>query len=269
MPGPERWHPPLAVRLSAGLHGTVAGTLALDPAWWPGLLAAIAANHLVLAAAGFWPRSQWPGPVVHRLPSGSGAVALTFDDGPDPAVTPHVLDQLAAAGAKATFFCIGQRAARQPALLRRILAEGHSIGNHTQSHPHHFACMAGRPLRRELMDAQETLSAVAGVEPRWFRAPMGIRSPLLDPALSRAGLRLASWTRRGYDTRPGHSDIVLARLTRGLAARDVLLLHDGNAGPSEAGPLVLAVLPRLLARLTAAGLSGVGLPEPTPSGGAG
>ena len=264
-PVPDRWRPPLAVRLSAGLHGTAAALLALHPAWWPGLAAAVAGNHLALTAAGLSPRSQALGPTTFRLPDGNG-VGLTFDDGPDPAVTPYVLDLLAEAGVRASFFCIGRRALRHPALVRRIAAEGHGVENHTHTHPNHFAMLGGAALHREIADAQSAIAGITGTPPRWFRAPMGIRSPLLDPALHRAGLRSANWTRRGYDTRCRQPGSVLSRLSRKLAAGDILLLHDGNCARTSGGtPVALEVLPHLLSRISASGLTAGPLPAATPA----
>ena len=250
----------MAVRLSAGLHGTAVGMLALHPAWWPALLSAVAGNHLLLGAAGMWPRSQLLGPSLHRLEHPGNLVALTFDDGPDPLVTPRVLDLLAAAGLQASFFCIGQRARQNPALLRRMVAEGHVVENHSHTHPHHFACLAGRGLRREIEDAQAVIADITGTSPGWFRAPMGLRNPLLDPALHRAGLRLASWSRRGYDTRCRKPGDILGRVAHRISPGDVLLLHDGNCARTADGvPVVLDVLPRLLIRLKQCGVTGVPL----------
>ncbi len=249
------------MRLSAGLHGTVLGVLALHPAWWPGLLSALAGNHVVLGASTVWPRSPLLGPVLHRISDPGVRVGLTFDDGPDPAVTPRVLDTLAAAGATATFFCIAERARADPALVRRMVADGHQVANHTLTHPRHFAFLAGRPLRREVQDAQSLLEDIAGVAPRLFRAPMGFRGPTLDPVLARAGLDLASWTRRGYDTFNGDPGTILRRLLLRTGPGDVLLLHDGNSARTPEGtPVVLAVLPGLLAGLRTLRLSGVALP---------
>ena len=257
----EPWRPTLTLRLSAGLHGTACGVLALHPAWWPGLLASLLADHALLAAAGLWPRSQLLGPNLHHLPQPGRGVALTFDDGPDPEVTPRVLDLLAAAGATASFFCIAERARAYPALVRRTVREGHRVQNHTMTHPRHFAFLIGRALRREVADAQVCLSDIAGVAPCWFRAPMGLRSPPLQPVLSRSGLSLASWSRRGYDTACPNPGIVLGRLLPGLAPGDVLLLHDGNAArTADGGAVTLGVLPLLLEGVRALGLSPVALP---------
>ena len=239
----------------------------MHPAWWPAVLAAVAGNHLALAAAGLWPRGNALGPVLHRLPEPGATVALTFDDGPDPVATPRVLDRLAAAGATASFFCIGVHARRHPHLLRRVVAEGHRVENHSDTHPHHFGFLMGPALRREVADAQSALADITGVAPTWFRAPMGIRNPVLDPMLHHAGLRLASWTRRGYDTRCRAPAAVLSRLSARIAPGDVLLLHDGNCARSAAGtPVVLDVLPPLLDRLRSLGLSPVALPQRGPGG---
>ncbi len=193
-------------------------------------------------------------------------MGLTFDDGPDPQVTPVILEMLAASGCTATFFCIAERARAHPGLMRQVVAAGHQVANHTLTHPRHFAFLAGRPLRREVEDAQSLLADLTGVAPRWFRAPMGFRGPPLDAVLARAGLDLASWSRRGYDSTHGNPATVLRRLLTGTEAGDVLLLHDGNSARRPDGtPVVLSVLPALLAELRARRLSGVALPDAMPA----
>ncbi len=257
---PRRWRPAPLIRLSAALHAAAVAAVCVQPAWWPGALAAVLANHALLGAAGMWPHSTWLGPTLHRLPS-AGSVALTFDDGPDPHVTPQVLALLHAAGATASFFCIARRAAAHPALVDAILAGGHRIENHTSRHPRFFAAMSPGGMRREVAAAQATLTAL-GAAPQWFRPPMGLRSPFLEPALASIGLHAISWTRRGYDTVSRDPARVLRHLTRGLRGGDVLLLHDGNAARTSTGtPMVLAVLPDLLRVLAASGLSAAALPD--------
>ncbi|MBS0561193.1 MAG: polysaccharide deacetylase family protein [Proteobacteria bacterium] len=260
---PRRFSPSPALRASAGLHLAAAGAALAVPGAWPWALGAVAANHAALTAAGLWPRSAVLGPTLTRLPEAEapGAVALTFDDGPDPEVTPRVLDLLDAAGARASFFCIGSRVAAHPGLAREIVRRGHRVENHTQDHPHAFAAYGPAALRRQVADAQAALADAAGEAPRWFRAPAGLRSPLLEPVLARAGLHLAAWSRRGFDTVDGSPVRVAGRLTRGLRGGDVLLLHDGNSAQTAKGePVVLAALPLVLASLSRAGLRGVALP---------
>jgi peptidoglycan/xylan/chitin deacetylase (PgdA/CDA1 family) len=123
-------------------------------------------------------------------------IALTFDDGPDPEVTPKVLEVLDARGARATFFCIADRAERYPALCEDIVRRGHAVENHSRSHSPMFAMLGLRGIREEIASAQEVLAKLCGRPPRFFRPPAGLRNPLLDPVLHAMGLRLVSWSRR-------------------------------------------------------------------------
>jgi len=257
------WRPTTFIVASALLHLGVVLLLLLQPALWRWALGALLLNHAVICAAGLWPRSTLLGPNLVRLPEAAatrGEVAITIDDGPDPEVTPQVLSILAAAGAKASFFCIGERAALYPELCRAMVATGHTIENHGQSHRKRYALLGWRGWQKEVGTAQATLEAITGRRPAFFRALAGLRNPFLDPVLHRLGLRLASWTRRGYDTRSGDADTVLARLTGELAAGDILLLHDGHAARTTTGrPVIVEVLPRLLDELAARKLKAVTL----------
>jgi peptidoglycan/xylan/chitin deacetylase (PgdA/CDA1 family) len=259
--------PPL-LQASIGWHAAAA-TLALampETAGWA--LGGVALNHAALTAAGLWPRSALLGPNTIRLPApaaGRGEFALTIDDGPDPAVTPAVLELLAQHGVPATFFCIAERAQAHPALLREIVARGHSVQNHSQTHRHDFSLLGPRRMGAEVERAQEVLAELGGTRPTCFRAPAGLRNPFLDPVLHRLGLHLVSWTRRGFDTRERDPARVLARLTRGLAGGDILLLHDGHAARRDGRPVVLDVLPRLLDQCRQAGLRAVTLAAALPA----
>jgi peptidoglycan/xylan/chitin deacetylase (PgdA/CDA1 family) len=247
------------------LHVAAAGLTGLRPHWWPWTLGAVIANHLQLTASGLWPRSSSLGSNWTRLPPAAaarGEIAITLDDGPDPEVTPLVLALLARHRARATFFCIGERAARHAACVRACVDAGHGIENHSYRHAHSFSLFGPSALRRDIERAQEVLTGISGRPPRFFRAPAGLRSPLLDPVLVRLGLQLASWTRRGFDTVNADPQVVLARLTRHLQAGDILLMHDGHAARTRAGtPVVLEVLPALLALLEQRSLKPVTLAE--------
>lgn len=264
-PGVSRWPVPPLLWATAAVHAAALLALVAAPAQWPWALAALALNHAVLTAVGLWPRSTALGENLVRLPAAAAArreVAVTIDDGPEPEVTPAVLDLLEAAGARATFFCIADRARRHPELVREIVRRGHSVQNHSDVHSHRFSLLGPRGFAREIEAAQAVLSGIAGEAPRFFRAPAGLRNPFLAPVLHRAGLVLASWTRRGYDTRERDPQRVLQRLTRGLAAGDILLVHDGNCARDAQGrPVVLTVLPALLAQLRQQGLVSVTLPQ--------
>lgn len=263
------WPMPPFVRATLGVHGLAAGVALALPEQAPWALAGVALNHVALTAAGLWPRSRLLGPNITRLGEASaarGEVALTLDDGPDAEVTPRVLDLLQRHGWRASFFCIAERARAQPALVREIVARGHSVQNHSAVHRHNFSLLGPRGFAAELMRAQDVLTELSGQRPTCFRAPAGLRNPFLDPVLHRLGLHLVSWTRRGFDTRERNPQRVFERLTRELAGGDILLLHDGHAARSAHGePVVLAVLPRLIDRCRAAGLSGVTLAEALPA----
>ena len=249
-PQRRRWIASPAIRASLGLHLAAGAGLIARPAAWPLALGVVAANHAVLAGAGLWPRSRLLGPNWTRLPASAaalGQVAITIDDGPDPDATPPMLDALARFGATATFFCIGERVARHPDLVRRIARAGHAIENHSDTHPHTFSLLGPAALDREVARAQTRIAAIGGTAPAFFRAPAGLRNPLLEPVLARHDLRLASWSRRGFDTMSPDPDRVFGRLTRGLCGGQILLLHDGHAARAANGaPVGALVLPRLL-----------------------
>jgi peptidoglycan-N-acetylglucosamine deacetylase len=247
---PLRWSPSPLLYASAAVHLGAAAAVLARPRTWPWALGALAANHIALAAAGLWPRSQWLGPNMTRLPTrnaASGEVAITIDDGPDPQVTPQVLSALTRHHAHATFFCVGERVQRFPELAREIVRLGHDIENHSQRHRHNFSLLGPGGMSAEISRAQEGILQVTGSMPRFFRAPAGLRNPFLDPILTRLQLRLASWTRRGFDTVTTNADTVFRRLAEPLQGGDILLLHDGNAARGRSGqPVILEVLPRLL-----------------------
>jgi peptidoglycan-N-acetylglucosamine deacetylase len=249
-------------KVSALVHAGAAVSL-VRPELWPWALGTVIADHLLLTACGLWPRSALLGPNWTHLPepaAARGHVAITIDDGPEPQVTPQVLARLDERGVKASFFCIGERVARYPDLAREIVRRGHAIENHSQRHRHSFSLLGPRAIAREVSQAQQSIGAVTASPPLFFRAPAGLRNALLEPVLMRFGLRLASWTRRGFDTVDRNPRAVLAKLTRGLRAGDILLLHDGGAARTAGGtPVILEVLPRLLDVCAAASLTSVTL----------
>ncbi len=257
------WRPTPFILASICIHAGVLALVLLAPSHWRWAFATVLLNHAAISAAGLWPRSTLLGANLMRLPAAAAQrreVTLTFDDGPDPEVTPQVLDILARHQVRATFFCIGEKAAAHPEICRDIVARGHTIENHGQRHRNLAALSGIGGWKREVGRAQQTLEQITGRRPQFFRALAGLRNPFLDPVLQHFDIRLVSWTRRGYDTRCGDADTVLARLTHGLGAGDILILHDGHSARSANDtPVVVEVLPRLIAELAAHNLNPVPL----------
>jgi len=263
--GSRPWRPTPAIRLSTLVHVAGAVALAAQPESWPLVLGTLLGNHLLLSGAVLFPRSGLLGRNLVCLPGSAarrGEIALTFDDGPDPASTPGVLDLLDRHGAKASFFCIGKKAAAYPELVREIARRGHSVENHSYTHSHAFAFYGVSRLKREVEAGQAAIANATGRPPLFFRAPLGFRNPLLDPVLARLGLNYVSWTRRGFDAVQSDRDKVLKRLATGLAGGEILLLHDSVSSRTDGrGPMVLVVLPALLAAIAAKGLRSIALPS--------
>lgn len=166
---------------------------------------------------------------IRRIPSVDCRVYLTFDDGPDPACTPFVLDLLAKYDAKASFFVIGKRAELHRDLLERILSEGHAVGNHSFDHNTmmYFSSLAN--LRTRLENSEQHLQSLIGRPSLGFRSPAGVRTPHLHVALAQLALPWVHWSMRFYDTAlpwtEARSKAGVARLQPG----DIVLLHDTQA----------------------------------------
>ncbi len=189
-----------------------------------------------------------------RLATVRPAVALTFDDGPDPRFTSAVLDLLAAHGARATFFVVGVGVTAHPELVRRTVAEGHEVANHTLGHER-LDHLDGPGVRAQLEGGAGAISALglgSGARPRLVRVPYGFEGAASRAELQAGGWEVARW-RGCLERHLRHEDpqIAASRLAGRARPGDVLLAHDGG-GPDR-GP-TLAALPALLGGLTARGL---------------
>lgn len=264
----NNWKPTLAIKLFLLLLLCAIALTLWHPALWRWTLGAVVANHLILIIAGLIPRSKLLGPNLTRLPAEAarrGEVAITIDDGPDPEVTPQVLDILDRHQARASFFCIGKAAAQYPELCREIVRRGHAVENHSLSHRWHFSLFGPQRIDHEVHEAQIVLGDICGQTPRFFRPTAGLRNPQLEPVLAHRGLRLCTWSKRGFDTRVGDADAVLKSLMRDLKGGDILLLHDGSAARcADGSPVILKVLPRLLDNIRQANLHSVTLRSAIP-----
>lgn len=208
-----------------------------------------------LAYACIIPSSRVFRPVVNRGPAESRNVVLTFDDGPAPPFTEQVLDILAEHKISATFFLCGKNVERYPELARRIAREGHTIGNHTYSHPLLLA-RSRRFMAGEIDRAQEAIERITGVRPSLFRPPYGARWFGLVPILKERGLKMVMWSVMGYDWKC-QAEAIIGAITRRLHAGGVILLHDGHEHPPPTGIDQSATVEALPAIIEAAAHAGL------------
>jgi peptidoglycan/xylan/chitin deacetylase (PgdA/CDA1 family) len=211
-----------------------------------------------LAYAALSPGSQLFG---HTLIAGSDPkeAALTYDDGPNDAVTESLLDTLAAHNARATFFVIGRFVRQRPELVRRIRAAGHLVGNHTETHPW-LAWQTARTIREELRACNQAIEDALGEPVRYFRPPHGARRPLVLRAAAQLGLTTVQWNAMGMDWQPIGAERILSHIDHGLTRacrRNVganILLHDGSQlGLGADRAATVAATAALLARFAANG----------------
>lgn len=234
------------LRLTIGAHLLLLLLLVGSPTLSIGVWLAYASYHGLVAWGVLYPRSGLFGPNRSRLSTTDKVVALTFDDGPQPEVTPRVLDILRARGVRATFFLIGRAARRHPEIVQRIVAEGHAVGNHSDGHSYLFWALPPARLRRDLQAAQQSIAAASGKQCRWFRPPVGLKSPFLHTALKRERLDLVSWRIRFPDLRGLDPQRSASRLRHRVKPGDIVLMHDGHDRKPEGRPEVLRALPVVL-----------------------
>ena len=265
----RRWRPGPLHWVTGGTHVAGVAAIAAQPALWPWAAGAMLGSHALNLAFTLSPATAAFGPVIVTLPpasAGRGEIALTFDDGPDPEVTPRVLDVLDAAGAHATFFCVGARARAHPQWVREIAARGHAVENHAYGHALAFGFYGIGRIARDVGAAQHILTDITGVAPRYFRAPFGIRTPLTEPALARLGLDCVAWSIRSFDSVDSNPSRVAARVTRRLTPGSIVLLHDGAEVRARRGhPSVLGALPIMLSKIRELGLRCVTLRAALPA----
>lgn len=193
---------------------------------WPIALGTLGAGAGMVAWGAASPRSQLFGPAI-RLTGRASALALTFDDGPNPEITPRLLDLLDRQRVRATFFLIGRFVRACPQLAADIAARGHAVGNHTETHPNLFWLSTAR-VREEITACQQAIEQAAGHKAVWMRPPFGLRGPNLAGVLREQGLRnMVMWSKILWDWKPQPAEGLIHRLRR-VRGGDIVVMHDGD-----------------------------------------
>jgi len=210
----------------------------MDPRLGPEISAGLgAAAGLALAVGGCAYAALWPASRIFGqsliAPRHPGELALTFDDGPNPAWTPRLLDILANYGVHATFFLVGSYACSEPALVRRIVSAGHLIGNHSWSHPN-LALSNGARVEEELVRTSRTIEQIAGKPVRFFRPPFGARRPIVLRTARDLGMTPVLWNAMTSDWKDPSAESIARHLMRSIDRAEQagsaanVVLHDGS-----------------------------------------
>ena len=199
----------------------------------PGALATVAG---ITAYGAVYPRAQMFGPTVCRTNS-PRRLAVTFDDGPNPAITPKLLDLLDRYQARATFFLIGRFVRECPELVRELVARGHATGNHTETHPNLFWLRQAQ-IRDEVRRCSDAISGATSQAPKWFRPPFGMRNPWLAGVARGLDLRVVMWTLIPGDWREDKPNEWLIRQMERIATRTERRLRKPHGRPRSAGEIL-------------------------------
>lgn len=167
------------------------------------------------------------------------AIAITFDDGPNQAVTPAVLDLLKEFNVKAAFFCIGKNIPGNEAILKRIYDEGHHIGNHSWSHSYFFDFFRDGRVEEELNKTNETILSITGQPVKYFRPPFGVTNPVIARVVNKMEMPVIGWSIRSLDTSIKDPELLFNRVVRRLKPGDIVLFHDSH-------PRIVPVLKKFL-----------------------
>jgi peptidoglycan-N-acetylglucosamine deacetylase len=215
----------------------------------------LALSHALVLYPTLRPNVQWLGPVVTRFASNEKEVWLTVDDGPTDDTT-AILDLFDAHAVKATFFVKGVLAEKRPEMIRDMLRRGHTVANHSYSHPSGtFWCLPPSRIAEQIERCNAVLKTITASSPLFFRAPVGTKNPAVHPALNRRGMTLIGWSARAFDTKTDDPERVVKRIMPDVTPGAIILLHQGR----RASPQMLA---RVIEEVQRAGYRFV-IPSPT------
>lgn len=203
----------------------------------------------------FFPSSGFHYPLVYSGGSRKGkAVALSFDDGPDPVLSPGILDVLKKYKVPAGFFLIGKKISGNKALVKRIHEEGHIIGNHSFSHTNLWDFMSSAKMSADIENTVAAIRDVTGKSARYFRPPYGVINPMVNRAVKKTGMFIVTWRFRSFDTTASSSEVLLEKAIRKVKPGDILLFHDSCMLTAE-------ILEKLIVSLQERGLEFVPLDQ--------
>ncbi len=218
------------------------------PPWWLAAILVMALSHALLLWPTLRPNSQWLGPVITSFVPEGRDVWLTIDDGPTDD-TEAMLDALRQRGVSATFFVKGILAAQRPDLVRLMIARGHAVENHSQTHPSGaFWCLPPASIGAQIDGCSAALKTISGQQPRLFRAPVGMKNPFVHPALVRRGMTLVGWSVRGFDSFGDDVERVVQRIVPRIEAGSIIVMHQGR-------PFSVTCVSRVIDALQARGYS--------------
>ncbi|WP_341835080.1 polysaccharide deacetylase family protein [Chitinophaga pollutisoli] len=231
-----------AAAVSVGVLIAWHGSWTATPLWKllipVGIAAGFAAWGSVNVRSNYFVRTRSKGK------SSDKSVSLSFDDGPAVEFTPQILDILAQFDVKAAFFCIGHRVEQEPALMKRIAAEGHIVGNHSFSHSPMFDLQSSSAMRDDLVKANAVIQSAIGHQPKLFRPPYGVTNPMLARAIRKCRFIAVGWSIRSFDTVIKDEDKLFERVTKKIEAGDVFLFHDTAAATVKILPALIKQLKR-------------------------
>jgi peptidoglycan/xylan/chitin deacetylase (PgdA/CDA1 family) len=196
----------------------------------------------------FFLRSLWKGSKERK------AIAITFDDGPMKDFTPRLLDLLKSEKVPAAFFLIGKNIAGNEAEVKRMVNEGHVIGNHSYSHTFWFSLNKSDVMFSDMKKCDEEILRATGKKPRFFRPPYGVINPMVKKAIEKGNYDCIGWSIRTYDTKAKNAELLLQKSLKNLSNGDIILFHDW-------GKFTIGILSDFITEVRARGFEIVGLDE--------
>jgi peptidoglycan/xylan/chitin deacetylase (PgdA/CDA1 family) len=228
----------------------------------PLTVGASAAFLALLTDGIFRPSSSVFYPTVSNGPRDRPQVALTFDDGPDPLITPRILDALQSAGARATFFVIGRHLAKHREIGLRALRDGHELGNHSWMHSYFQNFYGNAQQRADMERSTRLIQELSGSDAQpLYRPPVGLKSPALARVAHARKLKVIAWSLHSRDTFARDAAATAAGVLARIAPGDIVLMHDGHERDGQHRDVAVAALPAILRGLQERGLRCVTVSE--------